>query len=1218
MKMLRKFKKIIFIFLAILVISLAVVSAFIETDIGSRWIVNQVARWAHIDIGTVSGNLRKGLDIEFIDYQWVDQYEKIHHYRAEKVSFRWRPIDLVYAALVMQKVHVEQLFISLPEKTEKKSTELFKEWPSLGLPLRINLQQVHIEKINYQQGKSPLSWQDLKGSVSLGSFHLRYHKLSLSHADYQLVFSGKTDLHFPYETQATLSWLWRQKIKTEDVTEKQELVYLGNSELSGNLNKLSLATKLHTPVILNVKAITSLVNDKKEWLGLPQITLNAHWEDQIFPPHWWAPKKIPPITTGSLIATGNWLNYKANITGDISIQQLPDFSVDADIQGDYKHIAIKKLIASDLNNNDLAKETLLQKTNINLVGNVIWLPELELQANLEVMGEIQGVNLEAKGDIYYKDQQLQTNAINLVVGANQLDLQGSINLKELAGESLALKNDIPFAQAAQLTWNLRAPLLNQLHTDIQCSLNSKGNLNTSINMELTVDQCRWRDTAVEKITFHLQPEKQKEEYSLALSVKKLKIADEKFSSINLDGNGNLKNHDIKVTAKNLNYGRINSVIQGGYSDNQWQGHFDELTVKLKNVPRWWLTSSETIKIKKDSLFLDKQCLTTATNTTAVIEQKFIQDERTIEKNEKNWIKYFSPVKNPYHLLENNSVPQQSLITKYASPQLCINGSWSNKEGVHLRAALDSVPLRQFLYLFKPEVYFAGVMDGVFRFNAKTMSLADVKATAKIDARNPELRYQYAGGATEIYAWKNLAMNAQLDKGKLFFDAGLDWIGYGNMSLAGQLNLLDKKIDKSRLQANFTNLAPLETFLTFANDVKGHLNADLSFGGSFSQPFVLGNIKLREASANMPRLGIDLQQIELNAQSTQAGSLGFSGQVRSGKGTLSATGNLTGFGGAQWTLDGSIEGDQFELINLPELKARINPTMKIAANKNLLNFSGDAHIPLAKINIKTLPATATLVSNDVVVLDEKFTQDTSASGYKVATNINLSLGDQVEFQGFGLNSQLAGKLNLYKEVNTQYFTSGYVSVTEGTYKAYGQKLTIDRGRLIFQGTYENPGLDIRASRYIKGAENSSTQVGLEIDGTLQKPSARVFSVPARSDSDAMMMLLTGKELNAESKNDASLLIGAVGGLGAGSGESIGGQVANFFRVDELEMRSSKGIDQSQLWVGKYVTPRLLVRYIVGLFDNAFSLGMEYQLSNRFRLEAESGETQSVDVVYKIER
>jgi translocation and assembly module TamB len=116
---------------------------------------------------------------------------------------------------------------------------------------------------------------------------------------------------------------------------------------------------------------------------------------------------------------------------------------------------------------------------------------------------------------------------------------------------------------------------------------------------------------------------------------------------------------------------------------------------------------------------------------------------------------------------------------------------------------------------------------------------------------------------------------------------------------------------------------------------------------------------------------------------------------------------------------------------------------------------------------------------------------------------------------------------------------------------------------------------------------------------------------------MMMLLTGKPVTQESRAEATLLMGAISGLG-GDSDSISTNIANFFRVDELAINSEKGIEQSELWIGKQLTPKLMVRYVVGLFDQLVSLGVQYQLSDRLRLEAESGETQSVDVIYRIER
>ena len=42
------------------------------------------------------------------------------------------------------------------------------------------------------------------------------------------------------------------------------------------------------------------------------------------------------------------------------------------------------------------------------------------------------------------------------------------------------------------------------------------------------------------------------------------------------------------------------------------------------------------------------------------------------------------------------------------------------------------------------------------------------------------------------------------------------------------------------------------------------------------------------------------------------------------------------------------------------------------------------------------------------------------------------------------------------------------------------------------------------------------------------------------------------------------------------------------IDEIAIKSDKGFDQSELWMGKYVTPKLFIRYMVGLFDQAFAL------------------------------
>jgi translocation and assembly module TamB len=68
--------------------------------------------------------------------------------------------------------------------------------------------------------------------------------------------------------------------------------------------------------------------------------------------------------------------------------------------------------------------------------------------------------------------------------------------------------------------------------------------------------------------------------------------------------------------------------------------------------------------------------------------------------------------------------------------------------------------------------------------------------------------------------------------------------------------------------------------------------------------------------------------------------------------------------------------------------------------------------------------------------------------------------------------------------------GELSVADGRYEALGQKLDINRGRLLFDASpLDDPGLDIEARRRVE-----TTEVGLNVRGTLQAPRLTFFSDP----------------------------------------------------------------------------------------------------------------------------
>ncbi len=1287
--MLRKTRNLFFSLLALILILLASLSALVETETGSRWVVTRLASLVDITLGDMSGNLRSGLDIDFVDYTQGE-----HHYRAEQVSFRWRPAALLYSEVWIQSLRAKKVLIQLPPTPDKKSpAHPFSEWPSLALPVRIRLDQLTISNIDYVQGDARMHWQKLSGSLGLGTFHLRYNKLALQHADYALHVNGATNLRFPYDTEAVLQWQWQapqQQVSGEDT-----LAYMGVTELKGNLMDVQLHNQLSLPVVLSLDATLQLVDKKQQLQTAPPMTLSANWQQQTLPASWWIPAQPQPITTGKLTATGNWKAYALQLDGDIHLPDAPALAITAAANGDLEKINVSNLFIRELHNvmtpdtqavldtvptpASVAMTGNNNETGLQLSGDVRWLPHVEWQVtaaakrlnlasvidnwssdinlafttkgsqidgvwnaalqNLQLSGELRGVNVQGDGDVFLEEKNIRSDALNLIVGANRLQVNGSI------GEQF------------NLDWDFNAPLLQQLNNGMSGSVISRGELRGDwkmprVQMQASAEKFSWDNYAVEKLDLSLTPkladlipkkpapeknspkaeedpalqkpvhekslnrivnEIVNEQYLLAFSAKQLRIARQRFSTLKIDGTGSVNQHQLAVVVKSPAYGHTDFKLTGHYDGNEWQGKLSQLAIKAKRVPRWWLTGSKSIRINKTSVQLGTQCFTTRSNLTAVVENaELLEREQLIGE----WIPNQSSVKSPYGWLDQHQALPSSGIKKYSLPQLCIDGEWAIATGAKLNAQLDSIPLRQFLALFKVEVYFAGVMDGSLHATSSDFSLANTQISTQISTRNAELRYQYSGGTTEVYAWRNFGVRANLNQSLLDAVAGMEWVGYGTVDANTRLDLAQKKIIDGKLQAQFDNLAPLETLLTYANDVKGNFRAELTAGGSFAQPVVLGDLSLRNGAANLPRLGLDLTNIELQMNSTQAGNINLVSQLQSGDGRLSLVGDLHKFGSPEWNLQRFINGADFKIISLPQLKATLSPDIKLTATRDAVHISGEAIIPWARANIKRLPESATQISSDAVIVNERFAQGEPAAPMNIFTNLTLSLGDDVRFRGFGLNSQLSGKLSLLKESQRQFFTSGYVSVVDGSYKAYGQTLTIDRGRLVFQGPYENPGLDIRASRVIKG--DDETKVGLEIGGTLQRPIAHVYSVPTRSESQAMMMLLTGKPASEVTRADASVLLGAMSGLGMDSDGSIASQITQLFRLDELEVKSDEGIDQSQLFIGKYLTPKLLVRYVVGIFDRAFSLGMEYQLTKHLRLEAESGATQSVDVVYKIER
>ena len=128
--------------------------------------------------------------------------------------------------------------------------------------------------------------------------------------------------------------------------------------------------------------------------------------------------------------------------------------------------------------------------------------------------------------------------------------------------------------------------------------------------------------------------------------------------------------------------------------------------------------------------------------------------------------------------------------------------------------------------------------------------------------------------------------------------------------------------------------------------------------------------------------------------------------------------------------------------------------------------------------------------------------------EVRARVRVILGDEVEVKASGFSGEVTGSLLVIEQPGKATTGVGELLVSNGVYKAYGQDLTLERGRLVFAGgPVGNPGLDLRAFR----RADDGTIAGIMVRGTLEAPQTTLYSDPPMGQSEALAYLLLGHPL-----------------------------------------------------------------------------------------------------------
>ena len=403
------------------------------------------------------------------------------------------------------------------------------------------------------------------------------------------------------------------------------------------------------------------------------------------------------------------------------------------------------------------------------------------------------------------------------------------------------------------------------------------------------------------------------------------------------------------------------------------------------------------------------------------------------------------------------------------------------------------------------------------------------------------------------------------------------------------------------------LKPFVRYLGGLADVDGVLVASIDGSGTPGKPELSGTLRGDRLRADAPQYGLAIRDGRVDARLANGVLEIIALQVSGGEGKFTASGGLPlrpGSASAPLTW----RADRFSLLSRPDQRVVVDGDGTLAVERNRLLLAGRVRARSGYIEFTT--ASRAKLGDDVVILGRKAAAPAGGTRSALAMRLELDFGDAFKIIGGGLDTNVTGSLAVSSADDGALSARGKVSTSRGTYSAFGQRLEIDRGSLIFNGPLDNPGLDILALRRLP-----SVEAGVELTGTVRAPLVRITSNPPMSQGEALSWLVLGRRPDTASQADATLIAGIAGGMLGGTGAvPITRRIADTFGLDDVGVRSSSVIDGQVFTVGKRLSNRVYVAYEQAVSAATNLLRIDFELHQFVSLRAEAGAVSSFGIFY----
>ncbi|WP_180236527.1 translocation/assembly module TamB domain-containing protein [Marinicella litoralis] len=1137
----------------------------INSESGSHWAIRHAINFADIDLtyDSMGGKISNGLVINNLRYK--DQTIDIKVNNIEYKS-KWNWLN---RHITLSEVEIDGVTITPLKATEAQNES--QPFSGVELPLTIDLKQSTLRQLTLVSNEASNTFDLIELSALIEPQTATINSLNIQAADYGLSQTGTLDYSQGLAFLLDAQWYSHldgqqldgsgpiegdlERIKFKQTMKVESTQLQGEFALQGQVNNLQLKPEFDLQI--NAADLNLMLNQQSFSFKDVAAELRGDLDDY----HLVLNAEVSPNTINNLNLPASQIKLQASgnsekIATELAQITTPEGLIDLQATIDWS----KQLhIQSQLKLTQFNPQQLLQAWPGMIDGTIdldLTLTEQGLilsTQNNSLTGQLKGQVFALTGSANYASDTFVAEQLSIELGANHVLLNGTVN-----EQTVAMNAVVDWVDLSVIDDALRGQLVGSVEV-------SGHYTEPEIKTTLNGQQITYADYQVNTLTINSQGQWNKNLVTV-ITAENATLAGQLFEHITVNQTGWLADHEVELMLEN---NEVNSRLNfTGQYDNQasnkqaiWQGQINshELTVD----------TDKTIKLQAPIAIKIADRISIAAGCWQGVEAGTL----CVELND-------------------------------------INQTDDNYQGSLTLDAFSLKPLQVFL---PDNIKLNGKLQGVSAFQYHT---DDFNIESKVSMIGGEILVQNEQETVYQSSIKVFEISAKTTHQNVDITINTELADDSTLKLQARLENPNNQgwLIDSTIEGMFYST---ELIKNMSDEIK-ELAGQIKIGGSINGPLVKPNIQLNLSQPDgylvLTRLGTLIENLQLNIgteciqQPVYTIELSGNNLASLNQGQIASSGKLKLSPDKQWQYSGDITGENFMLLNLPEAKFNITPALTIKATHKTMDVTGDLTIDSGHVTINQLPPSSISNSND---LEIHTTASETVSKYPISMNINAKIKDPIKLDVIGLNAGLMGSIQLVQQQSQSLAGKGTLTLSDGSYEIYGQKLDISQGELLFTGPLDNPRLNVKASRK---SISGDVIAGVELGGTVNNLQSNLFSEPSLSDIEKLSYIMTGRGIdNSGSLNGEQLKQAAIV-MGLNQSSPIFNQIQSQFGIDVLTLRESAVAADTVVEAGKKINDKLYVSYNQGLFNRLGFWMLKYRINQFLNLETTQGEDQSIELVY----